>query len=138
MDLLLSKEAIRAQDIAEILSTIRNFDHERVQEITLAITALNNLGWALRDLSHQLVVVRGITSSTFTEDLCLVHNSVASTLQDIWAILGKIRRDAIRIDYHDAWTEVRRYCSAMGKQTLHMRLDTYNLFLVGLCKVLRR
>ncbi len=138
MDLLLSEEATRAQDIADILNTIRSFDEKRVQEITLAIAALNDLSWGLRELGDQIDSVGGIISSTFADDLSLVQNSIAFTLQDVWTILGKIPRNATRADYRDAWTEVRRYCLEMGKQTLPMRLDTYKLFLFGLCKVLRR
>lgn len=138
MDLLLREEAGRAQDIADILSTVRNFDQDHVQEITLAVTGLNDLGWALRELHDQIELVRGVITRSFADDLGLLQNSVAFTLQDIWAILGKIPRDPSRLDYRNAWKDVTRYCQDLGKQTFVMRLDSYKLFLFALCKVLRR
>ncbi|KIX03351.1 uncharacterized protein Z518_06903 [Rhinocladiella mackenziei CBS 650.93] len=138
MDPLLREEAGRAQDIADILSTIRNYDQDHVQEITLAITGLNNLSWALRELNDQIDAIRGILTKGFADDLTLLQNSVAFTLQDVWTILGKIPRDPVGADYRNAWKEISRYCLDMGKQTLHMRLETYQLFLYGLCKKLKR
>jgi hypothetical protein len=138
MDLLLAEEAGRAVDIAEILSTVRKFDQDHVQPITLAITGLNDLSWALRDLNHQIDLAGSAVTRSFADDLGLLQNSVAFTLQDVWHILGKIPPDAPRIDYRNAWKEVTRYCHSMGKQTLDMRLSTYKLFAFGLCRVLKR
>ncbi|KAK5208944.1 hypothetical protein LTR41_005342 [Exophiala xenobiotica] len=138
MDLLLAEEAGRALDIAEILSTVRKFDQDHVQPITLAITGLNDLSWALRDLNHQIDLAGSAVTRSFAGDLGLLQNSVAFTLQDVWHILGKIPPDAPRIDYRNAWKEVTRYCHGMGKQTLDMRLSTYKLFTFGLCRVLKR
>nr|KAK5439015.1 hypothetical protein LTR18_008451 [Exophiala xenobiotica] len=137
MDLLLAEEAGRALDIAEILSTVRKFDQDHVQPFTLAITGLNDLSWALRDLNHQIDLAGSAVTRSFAGDLGLLQNSVAFTLQDVWHILGKIPPDAPRIDYRNAWKEVTRYCHGMGKQTLDMRLSTYKLFTFGLCRVLK-
>lgn len=137
MELLLRKEAGRAQEIADILSIIRTADPDHVQEITLAITGLNDLSWALRELDEQIDPARGIDRSV-ADDLGLVQTSVVCTLQDIWTILGKIPLDPVRADYRDAWREIIRYCLEMGKQTLHMRLETYRLFLYALCRMLKR
>ncbi|OCT46958.1 hypothetical protein CLCR_02378 [Cladophialophora carrionii] len=138
MDLLLREEAGRAQDISEILNTIRNNDLEDEQDITLAITGLNGLSWALRELNKQIDAVNGRLSKTFANDLKLLQQSVAFTLQDVWTILGRLPRVAIAADYQDAWKELVRYCTNMGKQTLDMRLKTYELFTCSLCKVLQR
>ncbi|KAH0832510.1 hypothetical protein FOPE_01105 [Fonsecaea pedrosoi] len=138
MDLLLREEAGRAQDIAEILSTIRSSDQDHEQDITLAITGLNGLSWALRELNNQIDAVSGKVTSTFAGDLKLLQHSVAFTLQDVWTILGKLPRVPVAADYQDAWKEVARYCMNMGKQTLHTRLETYKLFTYSLCKVLSR
>ncbi|EXJ86712.1 hypothetical protein A1O3_03665 [Capronia epimyces CBS 606.96] len=138
MELLLVKEAGRAQEIADILSLIRNFDLDHVQEITLAITRLNDLSWALRELDVQIDAAKGILLRSFAEDLELVQTSVAFTLQDVWTILGKVPLNPTGRDYQYAWKEISRYCSEMGKQTLPIRLETYKLFLYALCKVLQR
>ncbi|OAP63135.1 hypothetical protein AYL99_02362 [Fonsecaea erecta] len=138
MDLLLREEAGRAQDIAEILSTIRTSDQDHEQDITLAITGLNGLSWALRELNNQIDAANGKVTSTFAGDLKLLQHSIAFTLQDIWTILGKLPRAPIAADYQDAWKDVARYCMNMGKQTLHTRLETYKLFTYSLCKVLSR
>ena len=138
MDLLLGGEAGRAQDIADILSTVRNNDQDHVQEITLAITGLNNLSWALRELSDQIDAIQGVITRSFADDLDLLQNSVAFTLQDVWTILGKLPRVPTIADYQNSWKEICRYCLDMGKQSLHMRLETYQLFLYALCKVLKR
>ena len=138
MDLLLRQEAGRAQDISEILNTIRNNDQDHEQDITLAITALNSLSWALRELDRQIEAVDGRLSKTFAADLKLLQNSIAFTFQDVWAILGRLPRVTIAADYQDAWKEVMRYCTSMGRQTLNMRLKTYELFTYSLCKVLQR
>ncbi|EXJ88007.1 hypothetical protein A1O1_04934 [Capronia coronata CBS 617.96] len=138
MDLILREEAGRAQEIADILSVVRKFDQDHVQEITLAITRLNDLSWALGELDIQIDAVRDIITRPVADDLGLAQNSVAFTLQDIWTILGKIPLDPIRADYQDAWKDITRYCFAMGNQTLPMRLETYRLFVCALCRVLRR
>src|ERR1700743_207919 len=138
MDLLLREEAGRAQEIAEILSTIRNNDLDNEQDITLAITGLNGLSWALRELNKQIDAVSGRLDKTFANDLRLLQNSVAFTFQDVWTILGRLPRVAIAADFQDAWKEVVRYCMNIGKQTLDMRLKTYELFTYSLCKVLQR
>lgn len=138
MDLILGEEAGRAQDISDILSAVRNNDQDHVQEITLSITWLNNLSWALRELAGQIDAAKGRVSRTYADDLALLQNSVAFTLQDVWTILGKIPRNPTGTDYRKAWKEVSRYCTEMGKQSLHVRLETYQLFIYGLCKVLKR
>ena|SRR5882757_1619513 len=138
MDLLLCEEAGRAQDISDILSNIRSSDQDHVQEITLAITRLNELSWALRELNNQIDAAGGRLNKTFADDLTLLQNSVAFTFQDIWFILGKIPRDPSGVDYRNSWKEVGRYCKNLGKQSLHMRLETYKLFTYSLCKVLQR
>ena len=138
MDLLLREEAGRAQDIAEILSTLRNSDQDHEQDITLAITGLNGISWALRELDKQIAAVNGRLTKAFAGDLKLLQNSVAFTFQDVWTILGRLPRVAIAADYQSAWKEVVRYCLSMGKQTLNMRLKTYELFTYSLCKVLQR
>ena len=138
MDLLLRQEAGRAQDISEILNTIRNNDPDNEQDITLAITGLNSLSWALRELNQQIDAVYGRLSKTFANDLKLLQNSVAFTFQDVWTILGRLPRVAIAADYQDTWNEVSRYCMTVGKQALDMRLKTYELFTYSLCKVLQR
>jgi hypothetical protein len=138
MDLLLREEAGRAQDISEILNTIRNNDLDDEQDITLAITGLNGLSWALRELNKEIDAVNGRLSKTVANDLKLLQHSVAFTLQDVWTILGRLPRVAIAADYQDAWKELVRYCMNMGKQTLDMRLKTYQLFTYSLCKVLQR
>lgn len=138
MDLILGEEAGRAQDISDILSAIRNHDREHVQEITLSITKLNDLSWALRELAGQIEAAKGRISRSFADDLILIQNSVAFTLQDVWTILGKIPRPPTGQDYRRAWKEIHGYCSGMGKQSLHLRLQTYQLFLYALCKVLKR
>ncbi|KIW37552.1 uncharacterized protein PV06_10199 [Exophiala oligosperma] len=138
MDLLLAEEAGRALDIAEILSSLRKFDQDHLQPITLAITGLNDLSWALRELNDQIDLAGGEVTRVFATDLTLLQHSVAFTLQDVWHILGKIRPDATKLDYRNAWKEVTRYCHTMGKQTFDMRLSTYKLFTFGLCRVLKR
>jgi hypothetical protein len=138
MDLLLREEAGRAQDIAEIFSTVRSNDADHEQDITLVITGLNGLSWALRELNNQIDAVNGIISRSFASDLKLLQNSIAFTFQDVWTILGRLPRVAIGDDYREAWKEVTRYCMSMGKQTLDMRLETYKLFTYSLCKVLQR
>ncbi|EXJ75475.1 uncharacterized protein A1O5_02171 [Cladophialophora psammophila CBS 110553] len=138
MDLLLREEAGRAQDIAEILSTIRSNDQDHEQDITLAITGLNGLSWALRELNNQIDAVNGKVTPAFAGDLKLLQHSVAFTLQDVWTILGKLPRAPVATDYQDCWKEVARYCMNMGKQTLHTRLETYKLFTYSLCKILSR
>ncbi len=138
MDLLLRQEAGRAQDISEILNTIRNNDQDHEQDITLAITGLNSLSWALRELDKQIEAVDGRLGKTFATDLKLLQNSIAFTFQDVWAILGRLPRVTIAADYRDGWKEVIRYCTSMGRQTLNMRLKTYELFTYSLCKVLQR
>lgn len=138
MELILDGEAARAQDISDILSLIRNNDQANVQEITLSITKLNNLSWALRELSSQIDAANGKVSRSFADDLTLLQNSVAFTLQDVWTILGKIPRSRTAGDYRRAWKDIVRYCAEMGRQSLHLRLETYQLFIYGLCKVLKR
>ena len=138
MDLLLREEAGRAQDIAEIFNTIRNNDEDHEQDITLVITGLNGLSWALRELNKQINAVDGRLSKTFATDLKLLQKSVAFTFQDVWTILGRLPRVAVAADYRDAWKEVARYCINIGRQTLDMRLETYELFTYSLCKVLQR
>ena len=138
MDLILGEEAGRAQDISDILSAVRNNDLEHVQEITLSITGLNNLSWALRELTGQIEAAKGRVSRSFADDLGLIQNSVAFTLQDVWTILGKMPRNPTPQDYRRAWKDVVGYCSGMGKQSLHLRLETYKLFIYALCKVLKR
>ncbi|KEF60880.1 uncharacterized protein A1O9_02442 [Exophiala aquamarina CBS 119918] len=138
MELILDGEAGRAQDISDILSQIRNFDKDNVQDLTLSITGLNNLSWALRELAAQIDAVQGKVSRSFADDLGLLQNSVAFTLQDVWTILGKIPKSRTGGDYRRAWKEVVRYCAEMGKQSLHLRLETYQLFIYGLCKALKK
>jgi hypothetical protein len=81
MDLLLREEAVRAQDVAEIFSILRNNDPEHEQDITLAITGLNGLIWALRELERKIDAVGGRLTKTFAADLKLLQTSVAFTLQ---------------------------------------------------------
>jgi hypothetical protein len=138
MDLLLRQEAGRAQDLAEIFNTIRNHDAEHEQDITLTITGLNSLSWALRELNKQIDAVNGRLTRPVALDLKLLQNSVAFTLQDVWTILGRLPRIATADDYREAWKEVVGYCIDMGKQSLDMRLRTYELFTYALCKVLQR
>lgn len=138
MELILGEEAGRAQDISDILSSIRAHDQDHVQDITLAITALNNLSWALRELAGQIDAADRKISRSFANDLELLQSSVALTLEDVWAILGKIPRDPTGAHYRKAWKEVCQYCVDMGKQNLHLRIDRYQLFIYGLCKVLTR
>ena len=138
MDLLLRDEAGRAQEIAEIFNTIRTYDEDHEQDITLVITGLNGLSWALRELLNNIAAVRGRLTKPFATDLKLLQNSIAFTFQDVWTILGRIPRVAIATDYRDAWKDVARYCINMGKQTLDVRLETYKLFTDALCKVLQR
>lgn len=138
MELILDGEAGRAQDISDILSQIRNNDKDNVQDLTLSITGLNNLSWALRELAGQIDAVQGKVSRSFADDLGLLQNSVAFTLQDVWTILGKIPKNPTGGDYRRAWKEVVRYCAEMGKQSLHLRLETYQLFIYGLCKALKK
>jgi hypothetical protein len=138
MDLLLEKEAERAREIASILDEVRRNDQDNLQDITLAITGLNDLSWALGELSDQIGAVKNVISRAFADDLKLVQDSVAFTLQDIWTILGKVPRNPVAYDYRKAWKEVSRYGRDMSKHSLRMRLDAYNLFLFGLCKVLKR
>ncbi|KAL2410476.1 hypothetical protein ABEF95_001759 [Exophiala dermatitidis] len=137
MELLLREEARRALEIADILSIIRNYDPDQEQEITLAITWLNNLSWELRGLDVQIEAARGVISRSVADDLELVQTSVAFTLGDVWTILGKIPLNPTRAAYQDAWREINRYCLDMGKQALHMRLETYQLFLSALCRMVR-
>ena len=138
MDLLLVEEAGRAQDIADILSTIRNNDPDNTQDLTLAITGLNHLSWVLRELNEQIDAVGNRLARSFADDLLLLQNSVAFTFQDVWTILGKIPRDATPVHYRTAWKEVSRYCMNMGKQYLHVRLETYKSFAYSLCRHLKR
>lgn len=138
MDLLLVEEAGRAQDIADIFSVIRSNDEDNVRDLTVAITALNHLSCALRELNQQIDAVGNKLSRPFADDLTLLQNSVAFTLQDLWTICGKIPPDALAVDYRLAWREVCRYCTNMGKQPLHLRLETYQLFAYALCKQLKR
>lgn len=138
MELILDGEAGRAQDISDILSTIRNSDKDNVQDLTLSITKLNNLSWALRELAGQIDAANGKVSRSFADDLELLQDSVALTLQDVWTILGKIPKNPTGGDYRRAWKDVVRYCTEMGRQSLHLRLETYQLFIYGLCKVLKR
>jgi hypothetical protein len=138
MELILDGEAGRAQDISDILSSVRSNDQDNVQDLTLSITGLNNLSWALRELASQIDAVKGRVSRSFADDLGLLQNSVAFTLQDVWTILGKIPKNPTGGDYRRAWKEVVKYCAEMGKQSLHLRLETYQLFIYGLCKVLKR
>jgi hypothetical protein len=81
MDLLLREEAERAQDVAEIFSTLRNNDPEHEQDITLAITGLNGLIWALRELDQKINAAGGRLTKAFAADLKLLQTSVAFTLQ---------------------------------------------------------
>ncbi|KAK4939104.1 hypothetical protein LTR10_020590 [Elasticomyces elasticus] len=138
MDLLLRQEADRAKDIAECLNTVRDYDKDHVQDLTVTIQRLNALSWALRELDHRIGAVGGRLNKGFIDDLRLLQLSVAFTLQDVWTILGKIPRHAVKIDYLTAWWEVGRYCHDMGKRTLTMRLNIYELFAYGLCKILLR
>jgi len=138
MELILDGEAGRAQDISDIFSLIRNSDKDNIQDLTLSITGLNNLSWALRELGSQIDAVQGRVSRSFADDLGLLQNSVAFTLQDVWTILGKIPKNPTGEDYRKAWKEVVIYCSEMGKQSLHLRLETYQLFIYGLCKALKK
>lgn len=138
MELLLREEARRALEIADILSIIRNYDPDQEREITLAITWLNNLSWELRGLDVQIEAARGVISRSVADDLELVQTSVAFTLGDVWTILGKIPLNPTRAAYQDAWREISRYCLDMGKQALHMRLETYQLFLSALSRMVRR
>jgi hypothetical protein len=138
MELILDGEAARAQDISDILSLIRVNDQTNIQDLTLSITRLNNLSWALRELAGQIDLAKGKVSRSFADDLTLLQDSVAFTLQDVWTILGKIPKNATGGDYRRAWKDVVRYCAEMGRQSLHLRLETYQLFIYGLCKVLKR
>lgn len=138
MDLLLREEAGRAQDIAEILNTLRNNDQDHEQDITLVISGLNGLSWALRELNSQIDAVNGRVHKTLANDLKLLQNSVAFIFQDVWTILGRLPRVATPADYQRAWKGIIRYCTNLGKQTLDMRLKTYELFAYSLCKVLQR
>lgn len=138
MELILGEEAGKAQDISDILSVIRGHDEDHVQDITLSITALNNLSWALRELKGQIDAADRKISRSFANDLDLLQSTVALTLEDVWTILGKIPREPIGTDYRRAWKEVCRFCVEMGKQSLHVRIDGYQLFIYGLCKVLKR
>lgn len=138
MDLLLREEAGRAQDIAEILNTLRANDEDHEQDITLVITGLNGLSYELRELNKQIDAVNGRISKTFASDLKLLQNSVAFILQDVWTILGRLPRVARPADYQRAWKGIVRYCNNLGKQTLDMRLKTYESFAYSLCKVLQR
>ncbi|KIV94928.1 hypothetical protein PV10_02645 [Exophiala mesophila] len=138
MELILGEEAGRAQDISDIFSSIRLQDPDHVQEITLAITALNNLSWGLRELAGQIDAADRKISRSFANDLDLLQSSVALTLEDVWTILGKIPRNPTGAEYRKAWKEVCQYCVDMGKQNFHIRIDRYKLFIYALCKVLQR
>lgn len=138
MDLLLRQEADRARDIANVLSGVRNYVKEHLQDLTLAIAELNQLSCAVDDLDDQIHAAGGRLDGLFVEDLRLLQDSVAFTLKDVWTILGKIPQPALKVDYSTAWRNVVRYCQGMGNQSLTMRLKTYKLFACGLCKVLRR
>jgi len=138
LKLLLTQEADRAQDIADILGTVRAHDTGHVQDITLAISGLNSLCWALRDLNDQITDKEGRVLLSFVRDLQLLQDSVAYTLQDVWTILGKIPSDPFPIHYREAWKEICQYCITVGRQSLHMRLENYKLFVYALCKVLQR
>lgn len=138
MEVLLHEEAGRAVDIADILGIIRKNDLDHVSDITLAITELNHLSWALRELNHEIDVVDGKVSRSFMDDLNLIQQSVAFTLEGVWSILGKLPQQPTATDYENSWKEVCRYCLDLGKQSLHMRLAVYKSFLFALCKVLKR
>ncbi|KAI1617192.1 hypothetical protein EDD36DRAFT_157139 [Exophiala viscosa] len=124
--------------LRNILTNIKRYDREHVQEISLALEELHLLSWTFRKLDNQIRAPGCRLGTTFSRDLRLLQLSAAFTLQDVWTILGKIPEVAIDIDYLTAWQNVRLYCRHMGEQNLFTILKTYKHFAYGLRMFLLR
>jgi hypothetical protein len=134
--MILLAEAERARDIASILGKFREYNPDKT--IAAAIVQLNDLGQVLRDLARLIEASNGVVSRIVANDLELLQHSVAYTLEDIWAILGRLPDQAIGHDYLNAWQAICVHCRNTRKQSLAMRIETYCLFGAAISRQLRR
>lgn len=134
--MILLAEAERAKDIASVLGKFREYDPDNT--IPSAITQLKDLSQVLRELAGLVEASNGVVSRITADDLELLQHSVAYTLEDLWTIIGRLPVQAIGHDYRDAWKAICIHCRNTRKQSLPMRIETYCLFAVAICRQLRR
>ena len=135
-------EAERAEDIGDALSKFKIPVDDQAAEVTALVSELYAIGSCLRDINTSSQSLDyGHNLRNIQDDLDLVRESLKHTLNDVFRILGKIGNGDRLLNpsaYRQTWRDITYHFQREGGERLSHRLETYRLFLLALCKKLRR
>lgn len=137
----LTAEAEKAEDIGDAFGKFKVAVDDQAAEVTALVSELYAVGSALRAIDDASQSPDyGLNLHIIEDDLDLVRDSLTSTLDDVFRLLGKIGNGDRLITtaaYRQTWKDITSHFQRRVGGRLCSVVETYRLFLLALCNKLK-